>query len=289
MTSLKKFIKDSWIFLLIFLLGLGLAIYPLISQLYYRFESKQDIANFAAQSKNIDQKEIDKRISLAQAYNSTLDFSDISDPFTEEEKKEGLNEYVRMLQIGELIGHVEIPKISEDLPIYAGTSDDILERGVGHLEGTSLPVGGQSTHTVLTAHRGLVDKKLFRNLDKLTYGDIFYIHNIGGTLAYQVDQIKVIEPTQFEDLLVVEKDDYATLLTCTPYMINSHRLIVRGKRIDYTPPVEETNDMPLVYFDWLELLLISLPLIIILTYMLIRINKKSRDLKRKVKDLEEKK
>lgn len=289
MKKIKNFIKDSWLFLLIFLLGFIITIYPFISQAYYKFDSKDEIVNFTKESQKIDKEEVDRRIKLAKAYNSTLDSSLIKDPFTEEEKKEGLNEYARMLEIKELIGHVEIPKISEDIPIYAGTSDDVLEKGVGHLEGTSLPVGGEATHTVLTAHRGLVDKKLFRNLDKLTYGDIFYIHNIKETLAYKVDQIKVIEPTNFDDLLISGKGDYATLLTCTPYMINSHRLIVRGERIPYTSAIDDGKATPPGFYpDWLELLLLTLPIILILLYSRFRIYKTSKKLRKQVEYLEEK-
>ena len=113
------------------------------------------------------------------------------------------------------------------------------KQGIGHLEGTSLPVGGNSTHSVLTAHRGLPNARLFSQLDQMVVGDKFYIHYIGGTLAYQVDQILVIEPTDFSELLVVPGHDYVTLLTCTPYMINSHRLLVRGHQVDYVPEVEE--------------------------------------------------
>lgn len=139
----------------------------------------------------------------------------------------------RMLEVKEQIGHVIIPRINQDIPIYAGSAEENLQRGVGHLEGTSLPVGGESTHAVLTAHRGLPTAKLFTNLDKVTVGDRFYIEHIGGKIAYQVDQIKVISPDQLEDLYVIQGEDHITLLTCTPYMINSHRLLVRGKRIPY--------------------------------------------------------
>ena len=138
-----------------------------------------------------------------------------------------------MLEVREMIGHIEIPKIGQDLPVYAGTSEEVLQKGVGHLEGTSLPVGGNSTHSVLTAHSGLPEATLFTELRKLEIGDKFYIHNIKEILAYQVDQIKVVEPTDFNDLLIDPGHDYVTLLTCTPLMINTHRLLVRGHRVEY--------------------------------------------------------
>ena len=134
-----------------------------------------------------------------------------------------------------------IPKINQDLPIYAGSGEENLQRGVGHLEGTSLPVGGASTHAVLTAHRGLPTARLFTDLDKMRRGDRFYIEHLGGKLAYQVDDIKVITPDRLEELSIVPDEDYVTLLTCTPYMINSHRLLVRGKRIPYKESVEHKD------------------------------------------------
>ncbi|MFV1433800.1 class C sortase SrtC1, partial [Klebsiella pneumoniae] len=140
----------------------------------------------------------------------------LKDPYSAEQKQAGVVEYARMLEVKEQIGHVIIPRINQDIPIYAGSAEENLQRGVGHLEGTSLPVGGESTHAVLTAHRGLPTAKLFTNLVKVTVGDRFYIEHIGGKIAYQVDQIKVIAPDQLEDLYVIQGEDHVTLLTCTP-------------------------------------------------------------------------
>ncbi|HEM6289397.1 TPA: class C sortase [Streptococcus suis] len=160
------------------------------------------------------------------------------DPFSELEK-EARAEYARMLKLEEMIGHVSIPKIDTKIPIYAGTSESILQRGAGHLEGSSLPVGGSSTHAVITAHRGLPQARLFTDLDKLKEGDMFYVTNIRDTLAYQVERIQVIEPHQVETLHIQENRDIVTLLTCTPYMINSHRLLVTGHRVEYIQEVAE--------------------------------------------------
>lgn len=223
------------LFIIIFILGFCIMIYPLVSQWYYRIDSSERIGRFKTEVKKLSDEEIEERIKLAKAYNSTLDYSKLADPYSEDDKKRGIAEYARMLQIGELIGHIEVPKIDEDLPIYAGTSEGILQKGAGHLEGSSLPVGGESTHTVITAHRGLPTAQLFTNLDKLQKGDVFFIHNIQTVLAYEVDQIVIVEPTDFTPVLVQAGEDYATLLTCTPYMINSHRLLVRGHRIEFTP------------------------------------------------------
>ncbi|MGI5949814.1 class C sortase [Peptoniphilus sp.] len=240
MSSKKKKKSKRWPFILLFIFGFLVMVYPIISNFYYRIEANSEIADFNKGVSRMDRDEIFKRIELARAYNSTLDPSKMSDPYTDEQK-EGIAEYARMLEVHEKMGHIEIPKINEDLPIYAGTSEEVLQKGAGHLEGSSLPIGGKSTHTVITAHRGLPKAKLFRNLNKLKEGDIFYIHNIETVLCYKVDKIQVIEPSNFEPVLVVEGKDYATLLTCTPYMINSHRLLVRGERIPYVAPVEEDN------------------------------------------------
>ena len=137
------------------------------------------------------------------------------------------------------MGYVVIPKIDVNLPIYHGTSEEVLQKGVGHLQNTSLPVGGESTHAVLSGHTGLSSAKLFTDLDKLEEGNIFYIKTLGETFAYEVDQIKIVEPHETSDLLIESDKDYVTLVTCTPYGINSHRLLVRGTRIPYTEEVEK--------------------------------------------------
>ena len=232
-------------FIFLFLVGFGIMIYPLISNFYYRYEASRAVEEFRQEVGQIPDESIQKRIELAIAYNRILDPRKLQDPYSEEEKA-GVAEYARMLEAKEKIGYVEIPRISERLPIYAGSSEEVLQKGVGHLEGSSLPVGGDSTHTVLTAHRGLPSAKLFTNLDHLQKGDQFYIHNIAHTLAYEVDQIIVVEPSDFDPVLVVAGKDYATLLTCTPYMVNSHRLLVRGHRIPFNPQVDEKQESEMV-------------------------------------------
>ena len=256
--------RKTWPFVVIFILGFLLMMYPLISNYYYRIDANREIQEFQDGAKKLDDVEILRRIELARAYNQTLDPSKLGDPYTEKEK-EGIAAYAKMLEVAEKIGFVEIPKIDVNLPIYAGTSMEVLDKGCGHLEGTSLPVGGTSTHAVLTAHRGLPKAKMFRELDKLKEGDVFYVHNIQTVLAYKVDRIMTVEPSNFDPILVEEGKDYTTLLTCTPYMINSHRLLVRGHRIPYTPPVDETNrGLPFINMDFKDALLFALPLLILL-------------------------
>lgn len=256
--------RKTWPFVVIFILGFLLMMYPMISNYYYRIDANREIQEFQDGANKLDDVEILRRIELARAYNQTLDPSKLGDPYTEKEK-EGIAAYAKMLEVAEKIGFVEIPKIDVNLPIYAGTSMEVLDKGCGHLEGTSLPVGGPSTHAVLTAHRGLPKAKMFRDLDKLKEGDVFYVHNIQTVLAYKVDRIMTVEPSNFDPILVEEGKDYTTLLTCTPYMINSHRLLVRGHRIPYTPPVDETNrGLPFVNMDFKDALLFALPLLILL-------------------------
>lgn len=215
--------KHPLILLLIFLVGFAVAIYPLVSRYYYRIESNEVIKEFDETVSQMDKAELEERWRLAQAFNATLKPSEILDPFTEQEKKKGVSEYANMLKVHERIGYVEIPAIDQEIPMYVGTSEDILQKGAGLLEGASLPVGGKNTHTVITAHRGLPTAELFSQLDKMKKGDIFYLHVLDQVLAYQVDQIVTVEPNDFEPVLIQHGEDYATLLTCTPYMINSHR------------------------------------------------------------------
>lgn len=271
---------------IIFLIGLTVMIYPLVSRIYYRVESSQQIATFDDEKKKMNQEEIDKRIQLAQAFNDTLSNVVSGDPWSDEMKKKGRAEYARMLEIHEQIGHVEIPTIDVDLPIYAGSSEEVLQQGAGHLEGTSLPIGGNSTHSVITAHTGLPTAKMFTDLKKLKIGDKFYVHNIKETMAYQVDQIKVVEPSNFSDLLIVPGHDYVTLLTCTPYMINTHRLLVRAHRIDYVPEVEEefiaSNQTSHLYR---YLFYLAVFLIGVLLSIIHRLRKKKRQSEKILKEL----
>ncbi|MFI3086107.1 class C sortase [Streptococcus sp. 2022WUSS037] len=271
--------KQSILLKLLFLFGLIVTLYPWISQFYYRYDSDREIQSFYEQAQQLPSEEVLKRLEYARAYNQTLDPRKLQDPYTEEEKA-GVAEYARMLEVKEKIGFVEIPKINERIPIYAGTTEYVLQKGAGHLEGSSLPVGGESTHTVITAHRGLPNASLFTNLDRLKVGEQFYIHNIAETLAYEVDQILVVEPSDFDPVLVQAGKDYATLLTCTPYMINSHRLLVRGHRVSYEPEVAK-KEKPVFFLDMLTLsyLIALLIILVIVAILYLRSRKKNRKVK----------
>ncbi|WP_074414861.1 class C sortase [Streptococcus suis] len=273
-SQLRKGIsKQSILLKLLFLFGLVVTLYPWISQYYYRYDSDYKIQSFYEQAQQLPSEEVLKRLEHARAYNQTLEPHKLQDLYTEEEKARVV-EYARMLEVKEKIGFVEIPKINERIPIYAGTTEEVLQKGAGHLEGSSLPVGGESTHTVITAHRGLPNASLFTNLDHLKVGDQFYIHNIAEVLAYEVDQILVVEPNNFDPVIVQNGKDYATLLTCTPYMINSHRLLVRGHRVPYEPKVA-IKQKPAFFLDMLTLsYLVALLIIVVIVIILYLLRRK---------------
>lgn len=231
--------KSNWFFKFVFVLGFLILMYPQVSRLYYRVQSTQEVSAFEEGKASLSDEEIKKRMALARDFNDSLVNQNMEDPYSKARHDRGRAVYARMLEIHEQMGHIQIPTIDLDIPIRAGTSEEVLQTSAGHLEGTSLPIGGNSTHTVITAHSGLPTAKLFTDIKDMKKGDRFYIHNIAETLAYEVDQIKVIEPSNFEDLLVVPGHDYATLLTCTPIGINTHRLLVRGHRVPYDKAVDD--------------------------------------------------
>lgn len=272
--TVKEKFKRNWKIILLFITGFLIASYPIISNWYYTVENNNQIVDFKEAVDEMSQAEIDERIDLARAYNETLDPSKLADPYTDREKK-GVENYARMLEAREKIGYLDVPKINQQIPVYAGTSEDVLQKACGHLEGTSLPIGGKSTHSVITAHRGLPQVKLFRDLDKMEVGDVFYYTNVKETLAYQVDQILVIEPWNFDPVLVVEGKDYMTLLTCTPYMINSHRLLVRGHRIPYVPEEKEEADDK-AKFNYKDLIVPGFVILLLIIIIFIYIKRRRR-------------
>ena len=279
---LIKFIN----YLTTFLVFLGILIisYPMVSRMYYYNVSQKNIDEFKEGVKKITSEEILQRISLAKSYNDSLSNINVEDPYMRKKHEEGKNEYARMLEVQEKIGYIQIPSLDLSLPIYAGTSESVLQKGVGHMEGTSLPIGGESTHCILTAHTGLNTARMFTDIDKLKKGDIFLIENIKETLAYKVDAIQVIEPTDFSQLVIVPKEDYVTLLTCTPYMVNSHRLLVRGVRTEYIKKsVDEQSNKNKPFLTDNNLIMIAtifFDILILIIYWLI--SKKSRKEKSKI-------
>ncbi|MCW1941499.1 class C sortase [Bacillus anthracis] len=271
--------KRNIIFGCIFILGLGIFLYPTISNWLATRTHYSQVSSYDKKVKELQRKEIERREKEADAYNKQVQNSNqtFADPFAEKEKTGGKS-YADALNIGDVMGYVEIPKIKVKLPIYPGTSEEVLSRGVGHLDKSSLPVGGKGTHTVLTGHRGLPSALLFTDLDKMKESDVFYIHSLDKVLAYQVDQIKVVLPSETEDLLIVNDQDYATLLTCTPYGVNTHRLLVRGHSIPYEPKEKEkvVASAPSVLEDWTMIASIVAVLVAVILLILIKIRKKKQ-------------
>ena len=218
------------VLLFILLIGLSLLLYPTVSDYWNSFHQTKAITTYAENVAALDNASYDAIWDAARQYNRNLLNRSNSFRLSEEQKAE----YESLLDISGqgVMGYIEIPKIDVSLPIYHGTEDPVLQVAVGHLEWTSLPVGGESTHCVLSGHRGLPSAKLFTNLDQLEVGDTFTITVLDRVLTYEVDQISIVLPTETDNLKVVDGKDYVTLMTCTPYGINSHRLLVRGRRIE---------------------------------------------------------
>jgi sortase A len=232
--------KRALIVIVITLLGIAVLAYPKISNYFAEKNGSQAIQEYSEAINEYSDKELKDAWDAATEYNETLTGSPVHDPFLEGSGMAMPENYSKVLDLGGIMGYVEIPKIGVYLPIYHGTSEAVLDKGVGHLEGSTMPIGGPGTHSVLTGHTGLIHARLFTDLVELKEGDMFYVHVLGQTLAYKVNQIKVVEPHNTEDLRrTTQADDYCTLLTCTPYGINSHRLLVRGARTDYIPDVKE--------------------------------------------------
>lgn len=227
----KRF--STLILILVFFTGLTLLLYPSVSDWWNSFHQSRAIAEYASNIQNLEKEVNEKLLSDARAYNEKL--SGIGNRFQLSE--EAIGEYNSLLDITGtgIMGYIEIPEIKVSLPIYHGTSDSVLSIAIGHIEGSSLPVGGEGTHCVLSGHRGLPSAKLFSNLDRLREGDTFTIRTLDEALTYEVDQIHIVEPHEIGDLAIEEGMDYCTLVTCTPYGINTHRLLVRGHRIEDTP------------------------------------------------------
>ena len=230
--------KRAVIIIAVFLLGLATLGYPTFSNYLSEKNGSYVINEYEEQVEETDEAAIEAAWEEAKIYNETLSGIPAHDPFLEGSGMAMPDNYYEVLNISGVMAYVEIPEIDVYLPIYHGTSEEVLKKGIGHLEGSSLPIGGINTHTVLTGHTGLSNAKLFTDLRELEEGALFYIHVLDQVLAYRVDQIKVVEPNHTEDLKCVYGKDYATLLTCTPYGINSHRLLVRGERVEYNPEEE---------------------------------------------------
>lgn len=276
---MNKEIKEKviiFLFILMIVVGLGIILFPLISNQVNEIHYQEVIGTYDDTVTQKTESENNQMLIKAREYNSSLSSTKIVDVF-QNPVQTNSSEYLSILNVDDngMMGYISIPKIDVRIPIYHGTSSDILQKGVGHLEGSSLPVGGESTHAILSAHRGLPSSRLFTDLDQLKEGDIFYIYVLDEVLAYQVDQVLVTEPSETEALKIVDGKDYITLVTCTPYAVNTHRLLVRGERIEYNKQVEEqtvedrslsTADIILYVSLVIAILLIVITIIAIVRY-----------------------
>ena len=220
------------------IIGMLLTLYPLIGRIVNSKTQPTAILNYQEKVEELSQDEIEKQKQLAKEYNDKLVEADKIKANESNTKNE--IDYLKTINLNNMIGYIKIPKINVNLPIYHSTNANVLETGVGHMENTSLPVGGKSTHAVLTAHSGMVRQEMFDHLEELEEGDKFYIYVLNDKLTYQVDQIKIVEPDDEKYIQIVDGEDYVTLVTCTPYGINTHRILVRGTRIENE--LDETDD-----------------------------------------------
>ena len=236
----KKGLINKIISFMALLCGIIALSYPHISQYLSEKNSTQAINEYTQKMKQLTVEKQEEMWKEAEEYNENLTGSPVHDPFVPGSGIVMPDNYYEVLNVGGTMAAIEIPKINVNLPIYHGTNEKVLNKAVGHMEGSALPIGGKGLHSVITGHTGLAHAKIFTDLTELVEGDCFYIKVLGRTLAYEVDQIAIINPAQTEYLKVVEGEDHVTLLTCTPYGINSHRLLVRGNRIPYDPSKKET-------------------------------------------------
>ena len=274
--------------LLLLLLGLGLVTYPLVSSYYTERHQSEVHTAYQAVLEQAGNEEIDAARAAAEAYNRLLTSGSTATEL------EALN-YDNLLNLAGngIMGYIEIPAIDVLLPIYHGVGEDSLEHGAGHLPGTSLPIGGKGTHAVISAHTGMTTSRMFTDLEQLVAGDMFYIHVLDETLTYEVDQILVVKPYQIEALEIDAKQDYVTLVTCTPYGVNSHRLLVRGRRVEAasngfpnTSDVTAVEDTPkqstwmVKYWEGIRnglfIFLLIMTLLLVLTLLTKKLRKRKR-------------
>ncbi len=262
---------------LVFFIGLSVLLYPTVSDYWNEKRQSRAIVDYQSLIDSMKPEDYSNEFKKAREYNKKL--NELAYPFTDAEKLDGYRDIFNVKGNG-MIGYITIPKIKVELPIYHGISDSVLSIAAGHLEGTSLPTGGKGNHTVISAHRGLPSAKLFTNLDKLQVGDTFTLTVLDRVLTYQVDQIIVVLPQEIEDLYPTPGRDYCTLVTCTPYGINTHRLLVRGTRIKNEEPEKDINVVTDAYqIDPLIVTpIVAVPMLgILLLVLLVKYRKRRED------------
>lgn len=225
-----KKIDSTKILIFILIIGMSLLLYPTISDWWNSYHQSKAISSYSKVVANMDNENYEKIWNEAFDYNKLLSDNPNNYVLSEEQNKK----YEKLLNVdgNGIMGYVEIPKIDVELPIYHGTSESAIQVAVGHIEWSSLPVGGKNSHCVISSHRGLPSARLFTDLDQLVEGDIFFLHVLDEVLAYEVDQILIVEPEEVDNLQIEDGKDMTTLITCTPYGVNTHRLLVRGQRVD---------------------------------------------------------
>ena len=228
-----KIKKNDIVLALLVFVGISILLYPTVSNKWNAYRNSKLISEYKNNVSNLTENKAEKMLEAAKKYNSTLGNPKVPDAFSIRDGKRD-KEYDSLLNMGDgMMGYVEVPSIDVNLPLYHYTFDSVLLKGAGHLFGSALPIGGESTHSVVSAHRGLPSEKMFTDLNLVEKGDQFYFHILGQVFAYQVDRIQVIEPSDVKYLSIEYKKDYATLVTCTPYGVNTQRLLVRGHRVPY--------------------------------------------------------
>lgn len=292
MKKKKNFVWNIF-FALVFLAGAGVFLYPTVSDMWNQYRNARLVSRYDEAVTDLSDNEYQKLWNEAKEYNAEHPVNSIVDAFGEKDDYVLSQPYDQVLDPNGagLMGSIEIPKINAKLAIYHGLSKTVLEKGVGHVEGTSLPVGGKSTHAVLAAHRGLPSAKLFTDLDQMKKGDIFILHILGKNLAYKVDQIRTVLPEETGELDIVEGEDHVTLVTCTPYGVNTHRLLVRGIRTKYVEGEirnDETISQRLAATDPKKVLAGGFAVLVVLI-LLIYLSVRYRDKKRRLRQLSERK
>lgn len=254
-----KKLKKRWGRILVFAIGFCICLYPLVGSLIQRVGQQSLLSTYEKEEEKIDTETMESELKKAREYNSTLYQTQgvyVGDEAASILSDESYESLLNLTDSG-IMGRIEIPKINVDLPIYHGTEDDVLSKGIGHFKPSSLPVGGKSTRSVLTGHRGLPSSKLFTRLDEMEEGDYFFIEVCNETLAYRVNEIIEIKPEELSELQIEPDEDLVTLVTCTPYGINTHRLLVTGERVPYKESIKE--EIQPSFPSWREIIFTILP------------------------------
>lgn len=274
---MKLKLREKMLICVFLLTGFGFLLYPAVSNWYNSYRFVQETESYEANIGNLTDEEIVQEWAKAREYNDNLKGDPLHDPFLPGSGMALPENYLECLNVDGIIGYVEVPKIDIKLPIYHGTSEETLTKGIGHIESTALPTGDKGGNPILTGHTGLPEAKLFTDLTKVEKGDRFYLYILDEIFCYEVDQIEVILPEELNDLAAYNDYDYVTLLTCTPYGVNTHRLLVRGERVPYDKEVQKEEEDT---FDRKRLILLAAAVVGILLLAVILLVRRHRKKKK---------